>query len=98
MAQSPSIDNKTDSLNLMTNQSFNNVESIVKTSISNPISESSTKLTMPSTSLMAMTPPRKTIDLDKKYYNSLRLYLTNGTVYGFDEEQFRNEAKMFKVN
>jgi hypothetical protein len=67
-------------LNLIANQSFNNVESIVKTSISNPISESSTKLTMPSTSLMAMTPSRKTIDLSKKYYNSLRLYLTNENV------------------
>ncbi len=53
---------------------------------------------MPSTSLMAMTPPRKTIDLDKKYYNSLRLYLTNGTVYGFEEMQFRVEAKKFKVS
>jgi len=40
LAKSPSIDNKRDSLNLMTNQSFNNVKSIVKTSISNPISES----------------------------------------------------------
>jgi hypothetical protein len=40
LAKTSSIDNKTDSLNLFTNQSFNNVESIIKTSISNPISES----------------------------------------------------------
>jgi hypothetical protein len=97
LAKSLSLDNKTDSLNLMTNQSFNNVEGIVKTSISNPIFQSSTKLTT-SPSLMVMTPPRKTIDLDKKYYNSMRLYLTNGTVYGFEEKQFRIEAKKFKVS
>ncbi len=40
LVKSPSIDNKRDLLNLITIQRFNNFEYIVKTSISNPISES----------------------------------------------------------
>ena len=40
---------------------------------------------------------RKTVDLDLKYYNSMRIYLTKGLIIGYAEDAFREEAKKFRL-
>lgn len=51
----------------------------------------------PSTQLTFSQQKKKTEELDRKYYESVRIYLKKKKVIGYPEESFKEEAKKFKL-